>query len=258
MNQTSLPSSCSRTGQRYLSQGLRSIPAIFLAVGLLNLTVTNSAMAQEKLLRTLTVTGHGVERIPTTATQVQLGVEIQGESATGVQQEVAKRSSNVVELLRSRNVEKLQTTGIRLNPIYNYDSKVQRLTGYSAANTVSFRTSTEQAGKLLDDAVKAGATQINSVSFTASDSAIAEAQTQALRKATQEAQQQADAVLSVLNLTRKDVVNIQVEGATPPPPMPFLAKSAASNAGEIAIAADTPVIGSEQQVQASVTLQISY
>ncbi|HEY9711279.1 MAG TPA: SIMPL domain-containing protein, partial [Oculatellaceae cyanobacterium] len=94
--------------------------------------MTNSAIAQEKLLRTLTVTGRGVERSPTTATQVQLGVEIQGQSATGVQQEVANRASAVVELLRSRNVEQLQTTGIRLNPIYNYENNAQRLTGYSA------------------------------------------------------------------------------------------------------------------------------
>lgn len=253
MNQTFLPRFCSRTSQQLLPC-LRSTPAIFFAVGLLSLTMTNSAMAQEKLLRTLTVTGRGVERIPTTATQVQLGVEIQGQSATGVQQEVANRASAVVELLRSRKVEKLQTTGIRLNPIYSYENNVQRLTAYSATNTVSFRTSTEQAGKLLDESIKAGATRIEGVSFTASDSAIATAQKQALRQATQDAQQQADAVLSALNLTRKDIVNIQINGATPPPPMPLLERT--SNISQKA--ADTPIISGEQEVQASVTLQISY
>lgn len=256
MNPTFLPRFCSRTGQRRLPQVLRSTPAIFCAVGFLSLTMTNSAVAQEKLLRTLTVTGRGVEMIPTTATQVQLGVEIQGQSATGVQQEAAKRSSAVVELLRSRNVEKLQTTGIRLNPIYSYENKAQRLTGYSATNTVSFRTSTEQAGKLLDDAINAGATRIEGVSFTASDSAIAAAQKQALRKATQDAQQQADAVLGELNLTRKDIVNIQVNSVTPT--MPLLEEVGSGYAARNISVADTPVIGSEQQVQASVMLRISY
>lgn len=260
MNQTFLPRFCSRTGQRCLPEGLRSTPAIFCTLGLLSLTMTNSAAAQETLLRTLTVTGHGVEMIPTTATQVQLGVEIQGQSAMGVQQEVAKRSSAVVELLRSRNVDKLQTTGIRLNPIYSYENNVQRLTGYSAANTVSFRTSTEQAGRLLDDAVKAGATRIEGVSFTASDSAIATAQKQALRQATQDAQQQADAVLSSLNLTRKDIVNIQVDGATPPSPRPLIEMDSAFTGRDRLTTrlATTQLIPSEQQVQASVTLQISY
>lgn len=245
MNQTFLSRSCKPNGLR--------LPAISVMVGLLTLMLTNPALAQEKLLRTLTVTGRGVESIPTTKTQVQLGVEVQGKTATEVQQEVARRSSSVVELLRSRNVEKLQTTGIRLNPVYNYENNVQRITGYSATNTVSFRTPIEQAGKLLDDTVKTGATRIDGVSFTASDEAIAAAQKQALRQATQDAQQQADAVLSALNLTRKDIVSIQINSATPPPPMPVLERAAFASK-----VADTPVIGGEQQVQASVTLQISY
>ncbi len=245
MNQTFLSRSRDQKGLR--------LPSISLIVGLLTLTLTNPALAQEKLLRTLTVTGRGEELIPTTKTQVQLGVEVQGKTATEVQQDVARRSSAVVELLRSRNVEKLQTTGIRLNPVYNYENNVQRLTGYSATNTVSFRTSIEQAGKLLDDTVKTGATRIDGVSFTASDEAITAAQKQALREATQDAQQQADAVLSALNLTRKDIVSIQINNATPPPPMPVLERAAVGSK-----AADTPIIGGEQQVQASVTLQISY
>jgi uncharacterized protein YggE len=102
--------------------------------------------------------------------------------------------------------------------------------------------------------VKAGATRIEGVSFTASDSAIATAQKQALRQATQDAQQQADAVLSALNLTRKDIVNIQINGATPPPPMPLLERTSDFSQK----AADTPIISGEQEVQASVTLQISY
>ncbi len=245
MNSTSIARSPARSGQW--------LPMVSLLAGLITLTFSTPTLAQEKQMRTLTVTGQGTESIPTTKAQVQLGVEIQGNTATEVQEEVARRSSAVVELLRTRNVEKLETTGIRLNPIYSYENNVQRLTGYSATNTVGFRTPTEQSGKLLDDAVRAGATRIDSISFTASDEAIAEAQKQALREATQDAQQQADVVLSSLNLTRKEIVSIQVNGATPLPPMPVLQRAALESK-----VADTPVIGGEQQVQASVTLQITY
>lgn len=223
-----------------------------LALGLLALSA-NPVLGEEKL-RTLTVSGRGVEMIPTTITQVRLGVEAQGKTAQEVQQEVARRSSAVVALLRSRNVEKLETTGISLNPIYSYNNNVQRLTGYSATNTVSFRLNTEQAGTILDDAVTAGATRIDGVSFVAADAAIAQAQQQALREATQDAQQQASAVLSVLNFTPKEVVSIQVNSAHPPqPPLPLYRREAA-----LADTATTPVVGGEQQVEASVTLQISY
>lgn len=238
------------------TNGLR-LQTISLTASLWAIALINPVMAQEKLLRTLSVTGRGVESIPTTKTQVQLGVEVQGKSATGVQEEVARRSGAVVELLKARNeVEKLETTGIRLNPIYSYENNKQQLTGYSATNSVSFRLPTEQAGTLLDDAVKAGATKIDGVSFTASEEAIAKVQKQALRKATQDAQQQADAVLSSLNLTQKEIVSIQVNGATPlpEPRLPRQFSTTTKLAGDAVMA----VVGGEQEVQASVTLQISY
>ncbi len=226
-----------------------------IALGFMSLSLTSPVLAQEKVLRTLTVTGQGIEEISTTLTQVQLGVDAQGKTANEVQESVARRSTAVVTLLKSRNVEKLETTGINLNPIYSYDNNHQKLDGYSAANTVSFRVPTEKAGTLLDDAVKAGASRIDGVSFVATDDAIAAAQKLALRKATQEAQSQADAVFSALNLTRKEVVSIQVNGASAPPPI--LADSAAFK--RVAAAqAPTPVIGGEQRVEGSVTLQISY
>ncbi|HIK05048.1 MAG TPA: SIMPL domain-containing protein [Trichormus sp. M33_DOE_039] len=213
------------------------------------------AQEKEKVWRTLTVTGKGEESIPTTISEVSLGVEIQGKTAQEVQQETARRSSAVVDFLRSRNVEKLQTTGIRLNPVYSYNNNVQRITGYAANNTVSFRIPTEKAGTLLDEAVKAGATQINSISFVATDEAIASARQQALKEATQEAQKQAEAVFNSLGLKSKEVVSIQINGASaPPPPMLYRAEAAKLASSD----ASTPVIGGEQQVEASVTLQISY
>ncbi len=236
-------------------------PSIF-TVGILGLLtfITTPVLAQEKVQiqgltqRTITVTGRGVETIPTTLTQVSLGVEVQGKTAQEVQQAVARRSSDVVALLRSRKVEKLQTTGINLNPVYSFNNNVQRLTGYTASNIVSFRLPTQQAGSVLDAAVKAGATRIDSVSFVASDSGIALAQQAALRAATQNAQQQANAVLSTLNLSQKEVVSIQVNNnASSPPPILKVARDAISNE-----TTSSPVVGGEQQVEASVTLQISY
>ncbi|AKG22844.1 SIMPL domain-containing protein [Calothrix sp. 336/3] len=212
------------------------------------------ALDQEKNIRTLTVSGRGIEAIPTSLSQINLGVEVQGKTAQDVQKEAARRSSAVVALLQSRNVEKLQTTGISLNPVYSYNNNVQKITGYAASNTVSFRIATDRAGNILDDAVKSGASQISSISFVATDEAIAQAQKQALKKATQEAQQQANVVFDTLGLKAKEVVSIQINGASAPPPI----TRNYSNAKMMAEAASTPVVGGEQQVEASVTLQISY
>ncbi|RUT00564.1 membrane protein [Dulcicalothrix desertica PCC 7102] len=215
------------------------------------------AQEKERMLRTLTVSGRGVESIPTTLSQVNVGVEVQGKDAKQVQQEAARRSSAVVTLIKSRpGVEKLQTTNINLNPVYSYTNNVQRITGYSATNTVNFRIPTDRTGNLLDDVVKAGATRIDGISFVASDEAISQAQRQALQKATQDAQQQANAVFTTLGLKPKEVVNVQINGAVPPRPV-YREMAAASVRADVA-APPTPVVGGEQQVEASVTLQISY
>ncbi|MEG3849994.1 SIMPL domain-containing protein [Microcoleus sp. herbarium19] len=237
-----------------LSINFRSlVTALCLTLTLASFAGSGQAVAQEQRIRTLTVTGRGIEAIGTTQTQVRLGVEVQGKTAAEVQQEAARRSSAVVELLRSRQVEKLETAGITLNPNYSYENNQQRLTGYTATNTVTFRINTASAGTLLDDAVNAGATRIEGVSFVAAQSAIEQAQKQALKKATQDAQSQADAVLSALNLKRGEILSIQVNGASAPSPV-YRQFAGARAAAE----ATTPVVGGEQQIEASVTLQIGY
>ncbi|MBW4471388.1 MAG: SIMPL domain-containing protein [Stenomitos rutilans HA7619-LM2] len=239
----------------------KRVQKLVVSAGFLSLAFANPVLAQEKLtpekmLRTLTVTGRGTEMVATTITQVRLGVEAQGKTANGVQQEVARRSNAVVNLLKSRQVDKLETTGINLNPTYQYDNGKQALTGYSASNIVSFRIVTSKAGTLLDEAVKAGASRIDGVSFIATDEAIAATQKAALREATQDAQLQADAVFSALNLSKGQIVSIQVNGASTPPPRPLFKADALE--ARTAAAPPTPVLGSEQEVEASVTLQISY
>lgn len=211
----------------------------------------NLAMAQEQALRTLTVTGQGMERIPTTLTQVELGVQIEGNTAEKVYQEVAQNTSRVVDFLRSQKVERLQTQSISLQPNYKYDNNQRLLLGYIGSNTVSFRLPTDKVGSLLDEAVKAGATQINNVSFTATEEAISNAQKEALRQATTDAQQQANAVLEALGFTAQEIVSISVNGANPPQPKIMGATRA--------MAQDSmPVMGGELDIRGSVTLQISY
>lgn len=214
------------------------------------------AIAQsEPVLRTLTVTGQGRQTTAATLAQVDLGVEIQGRTAEEVQQQVAQRADAVVKLLQSRNVDKLQTTGIRLNPRYDYNNGRSDLVGYVGSNTVSFQVAANQAGPLLDDAVQAGATQIQNISFVATDAAIADAQQAALRAAVADAQRQANTVLSTLNLGPQEIVSIQINGANPPIPMPLPARAQLANT-EADVS--TPVVSGEQTVEARVTLQIRY
>jgi uncharacterized protein YggE len=219
-----------------------------------SLALISPALSQEKDKnpRTITVTGRGLEMVATSISRVNVGVDIEAKTAEAAQKQVATRSSAVVQYLKNSNVEKLQTTGISLNPVYQYTNNVQKLTGYRATNEVGFRVPTGKMGNILDGVVKAGATQINNISFLATDEAIATAQKKALQTATQDAQSQAQAVMTSLGLTRKEIVNITINsGNTYPQPV-------LQSAAIVTKDAATPVIGGEQQVEGSVTLVISY
>jgi uncharacterized protein YggE len=122
------------------------------------------------------------------------------------------RSSAIVALLQSRNVEKLKTTGVNFNPTYSYDNKPEP-TGFIGTNLVSFRMNTEQVGIFLDEAIVAGVTRIDRVNFIADDAATNEARQKALQKATHDAQNQASDVLGTLNFTQREIVSIEVNAA---------------------------------------------
>ena len=185
-------SAASRTPLRRLAVDRKPVLVILFVVGWIASAGTSPAIAQErKPARTLTASGRGIVSIPTTLSQVRLAIEVQAKTPTNAQQEAAKRSTRVVEFLKTQQVEKLETTGINLNPTYNYPPNgTPQITGYTATNSISFRVTTDRAGAILDAVVKNGATRIDGVSFVAADRAIATAQLQALKQATQDAQRQ--------------------------------------------------------------------
>ncbi len=204
----------------------------------------------------LTVTGQGNERIKATLAHVSLGVEAQGATAAAVQEKVASQSTSVVNFLKSKSVDRLQTSSINLSPNYRYDNGKQTLIGYIASNSVTFQVPASKMSEILDGGVKAGSTRVDSLSFTATDDELKQAQQVALKKATQDAQAQADSVLSALSFTRKEIVGIQINGASAPPPVMKTVQLAGRLAVDVAPA--TPVESGEQEINASVTLQIRY
>ncbi|MEM9818573.1 MAG: SIMPL domain-containing protein, partial [Cyanobacteria bacterium P01_D01_bin.6] len=91
---------------------------LFTGMGAMGPLMISPAIAQEPAQRVLTVTGQGQESVQTTIAQVNLGVEVEAETAAAAQTAAARRSTAVIELLSDRDVDQLQTTGIRLNPQY--------------------------------------------------------------------------------------------------------------------------------------------
>lgn len=245
---------------RYKSRHFNVKPALslLLTASLVILMGIDPSNSQErKTARTITASGKGLVTIPTTLSQIRLAIEVTSKTPASAQQAAAKRSTQVIEYLKTQRVDKLQTTGINLNPTYSYQNGTNpKITGYSATNSISFRVPNDRAGAILDGAVNNGATRIDGVNFVASEQAISTAQLQALKQATQDAQRQADAVLETLNLKRKEVINIQINSASTPAPIPLSQEMLRQSVAKAD--ATTPVVGGEQQVEAAVTLDIGY
>ena len=210
-------------------------------------------VAQENR-RILEVTGQGRVSIPTDIASVELGIQVQGQTATEVQQQLAQRSTAVVNVLQNLGVQELQTTGLRLNPVYRFENNTQILTGFEASNTLQFELPTDRAGAAIDSAIQAGANLVQNISFTASDTALQEARLQALNAAVQDAQIQANTVLNTLQLTSGEIIDIDIISVEAPPPSSL--RVGASEA--LAFDATTPVLGGPQTLEASVALDILY
>ena len=203
----------------------------------------------------LEVTGQGEVNVPTTLTEVQLGIQIQGKTSTEVQEETAQRSAKVVDVLQKLGAQELQTTSIQLNPVYKNDKDGnQTLSGFSELNTLQFKLPTAQAGGAIDKAIQAGANLIQNISFTASDEALQQARLQVLSEAAKDAQTQAGVVFSTLQLTPGKIIDININSASNPSPSPLRFQAVNSFAADTT----TPIIGSPQTIKASVSLDIGY
>ncbi|AUB34757.1 Protein of unknown function DUF541 [Nostoc flagelliforme CCNUN1] len=204
----------------------------------------------------LEVTGQGEVNVPTTLTEVQLGIQVEGKTATEVQEEVAQRSTAVVDVLQNLGAQELQTTSIQLNPVFSFENNTQTLTGFRGLNTLQFELPTDQAGGAIDTAIQAGANLIQNINFTASDEALQQARLQVLSEAVKDAQAQAGAVFSTLQLTPGKIIDIDINSAPNPSPSPLVFEAA--NRASFAADTTTPIIGSPQTIEASVSLDIGY
>lgn len=134
-----------------------------------------------------------VDVAPDIAT-ISAGVTTSAPTATAALRQNSAEMQKVVDRIKALGIpaKDIQTTGITLNAQYDYDQATQRseFGGYQAANrvTVTLRK-VEEAGKVLDELVAAGATDLSGPAFGIADdtAATAEARTRAVARANAQA-----------------------------------------------------------------------
>jgi uncharacterized protein YggE len=201
--------------------------------------------------KTLQVTGQGTVSAMPDEALLLLAVQTQAKSATQASTDNAATMSSVMDALVNAGISKsaIQTTSYSLTPIY--ENKPDQTTppniiGYTARNAIQINiTDFSLVGRALDTAVKAGANEVDGVTFTLSPAVSATIERQASQLAIQDADAKAKAVASTLGVSLVGPISV-TPGYVFQPVFQGLATSAP----------ETPIQPGSLQVTA--TVQVTY
>ena len=186
--------------------------------------------------------------------QAEIGAGVTTEAATAVEamRLNAEQMTKVVARIRALGIaaDDVQTTGINLNAVYDYNGVRPVFRGYQASNRVSVvLRKIDQTGPVLDALVAAGATDLSGPAFSMADDTTAQAQ--ARKAAFEKAGKMAREYAEWNGYTGVRVLKIG-EGVQSGPPMPMM-RDAVMVTG---LRASTPVLPG--MVGTSVTVAVTY
>lgn len=171
------------------------------------LTRPAPAFSSNSSSKTIQVTGTGTVSAAPDQALLSLAVETRAATATAATTENAAIMTKVYSALASMGIsnDSIQTTSYSLTPIYSNpvnQSITPSIIGYDAVNTIQVTlTNLNSVGKVLDQALAAGANQVQGITFTLSNAAQATIEKQALQQALQDADNQAKATAAALGVT---------------------------------------------------------
>jgi uncharacterized protein YggE len=196
------------------------------------------------------VNGSAVVDVPADRAQVSFAVETRAEVAADASAANATVMSRVLAALRDARLPGLQveTFGYSLQPQYATEpSRVRSIAGYAAYNNVRATiTAVDQVGRLIDVAIAAGANQVASIAFVASDTE--PARTAALAEAVRNARAQAEVIARELGFELGPPLEIR-GGSELPLPVRLEAMRVQADA--------TPIEAGDQSVGANVTIRFA-
>lgn len=174
---------------------------------------------------TFTVTGEGKASASPDVAVVNAGVTAQGATVKQVQQELNTKINAVNEAVKKLGVDArdIQTTNYNISPTYDYQSSVQRITGYQANTNVTVKVrDLDRANEVIDAATASGANQVGGISFELSDKSKTE--DEARQKAVTDAKNKAEMAAKTAGFTLGRIINYS-ENVGGMPPVPYFGRA---------------------------------
>ena len=202
-----------------------------LAAGLLATSIASPLFAPPRTLavdpatpapHTISVTGVGTVVTTPDVADLRLGVTITRPTVRATRADAAAAMTKVLAALKALGIadKDIQTTNISLQPAYDYNANANppRIIGYALSNGVAVTVrDLDKVGDAIDDALAAGATTFDGVSFRVADPA--KAQQQARTDAMNQAKANASTLAAAAGVTISGVASISETTAQTPYPI---------------------------------------
>lgn len=186
--------------------------ALAVLLAACNVTVQNP---QQQQPNTISVSGSSQLKAAPDEAVVMLRVETNGTTPREAQDKNSAAMTAAMAALRRAGVseDQMQTTNYNLvpNTYWDYKNQQQVTSGYKAMHTLQLKTKDlKRVGEYAQIAVDAGATGVDSVSFSLSKASERDAKDAALRDATQDARQKAMALADGLDVRLGKVSSVSI------------------------------------------------
>ncbi|MHC1723838.1 MAG: SIMPL domain-containing protein [Aminipila sp.] len=196
---------------------------------------------------TMTLTGNGHVTATPDLAVIRLGVETTGYNLPQIQSENAQISQRIIQAVSQYKITDIKTVQYLIEKKYEYEDGNQIDKGYSVRHILEIKTSNiDEAGIIIDAAVKMGANIVESVSFELADPEMY--YQHALNLAIEQAMEKAQSISANIHIRLNPIPIRIIENSTAPVPM--LGFQRADTA--------TPIIPGELRIEASVTTDFSY
>ena len=201
----------------------------------------------------LSIVGKAERLLKPDMVSINLGVTVLAENATDAVSNNAEIMNNIISKLEENGVSRdnIKTSYYNLYPIRSLKPDIcleafpreciDTIVGYRVVNSIMVTVGAdEDVGRLIDIAVDAGATNVNSVNFFISRDLINKVKDELMEDAILDAKRRAEIILKPLNMSIVGVKSINVEEQ--------------ARFGDVLFAeeAKTPILPSEQVISMSV------
>jgi uncharacterized protein YggE len=199
---------------------VRKIGSILLILAVLVIiagatsTYIETGSKEKNKIKTIEVSGTGIVSMVPDEAIVYMGVQTKSADAVTSQKDNAVKMEKVVNALIDAGIAKdnMETSSYTMYPVRD-NEKGENITGYVVSNQLKVTIKDiNKTGEVIDKAVKAGANEINSISFTLSDESQQKVREQALKNAVKAARLDADRLASELGVIIKAPLQVSTGG----------------------------------------------